>query len=277
MLLRIGVIAMTFSVAITAGVALAVVWRGDSAAEQPIAPERVSENAPPHVSGNASEAVERAARRPETGSEGASDRQEPASGSQPRAEEELESEESRKRSRPGPDSESLPVGAEDWPEPAPEEVRLSAEPRYFELPPGSVMSLTIEAIGIYNAPVFDEESRQALNSGVIHIPETPMPWKRDTQKNVYLAGHRLGYPGTGSRLIFYRLPELKRGNRIVLRDKRGGVYTYEVSEMFEVDPYATWPVQPVRDRDMVTLQTCSGPDYQKRLIVRADRARAVGF
>jgi len=28
----------------------------------------------------------------------------------------------------------------------------------------------------------------------------------------------------------------------------------------------------VRGRDMVTLQTCTGPDFKKRLIVRADRA-----
>jgi sortase (surface protein transpeptidase) len=30
----------------------------------------------------------------------------------------------------------------------------------------------------------------------------------------------------------------------------------------------------VRDRDMLTLQTCIPPDFGKRLLVRADRVRA---
>jgi sortase (surface protein transpeptidase) len=27
----------------------------------------------------------------------------------------------------------------------------------------------------------------------------------------------------------------------------------------------------IRDRDMLTLQTCTGPNWERRLIVRADR------
>ena len=56
-----------------------------------------------------------------------------------------------------------------------------------------------------------------------------------------------------------------------LRDGRGDYYQYKVNEVFVVEPGADWVVDPIRDRDMVTLQTCTMPDFQNRLIVRADR------
>ena len=56
-----------------------------------------------------------------------------------------------------------------------------------------------------------------------------------------------------------------------LRDSLGNAYTYQVSEIFVVRPDADWAIQPVRNRDMVTLQTCTYPDLVNRLIVRADR------
>ena len=39
-----------------------------------------------------------------------------------------------------------------------------------------------------------------------------------------------------------------------------------------VEPDADWVVDPVRGRDMVTLQTCTFPTFENRLIIRADRA-----
>ena len=59
---------------------------------------------------------------------------------------------------------------------------------------------------------------------------------------------------------------------MVLRDSVGNPYEYRVSETFVVTPEAEWAVDPVRGRDMVTLQTCTFPDLVNRLIVRADRA-----
>jgi sortase (surface protein transpeptidase) len=35
-------------------------------------------------------------------------------------------------------------------------------------------------------------------------------------------------------------------------------------------------VDPVRGRDVVTLQACTMPDFENRLIVRADRANRAG-
>jgi sortase A len=134
------------------------------------------------------------------------------------------------------------------------------------------MGLTIEAIGIHNAPVFDSKSQWALAKGVAHNPQTSLPWSQSAQRNVYLAGHRIGYRGTWSRMIFYNLHKLKRGDEVVLKDRAGTSYGYRVSEVFVVDPTDSWVMGQVRGRDMVTLQTCTPyPTFEKRLIVRADR------
>ena len=166
----------------------------------------------------------------------------------------------------------LPVVPEDWPRPSGEEVSEARGPRYYA-PDGSAdLALTVEAIGLYDVPVISSSAEEALDRGVIHVPQTPMPWEERAQKNVYLAGHRLGYPGTGSRLVFYDLDRLARGDAVILEDRSGNAYEYRVSEVFVVEPNADWAVDPVRGRDMVTLQTCTMPDFENRLIVRADRA-----
>jgi hypothetical protein len=46
----------------------------------------------------------------------------------------------------------------------------------------------------------------------------------------------------------------------------------EVSEIFVDKPSADWVIDPVRDRDMVTLQTCTyNTLFSNRIVVRADR------
>jgi sortase A len=138
------------------------------------------------------------------------------------------------------------------------------------------MTLTVPAIGLYGVPVIHSNTQEALDQGVIHFPQTPMPWEERDQKNVYLAGHRLEWPGAGSRLVFYNLDKLKRGDTVVLRDSLGNPYEYRVSETFVVTPESEWAVDPVmgqvRNRDMLTLQTCIPPTFEERLVIRADRA-----
>jgi sortase A len=167
--------------------------------------------------------------------------------------------------------QKLPVVSDDWPEPSGEEVAATQGSRYYPPQQDAELTLTVEAIGLYDAPVIDVASEEALEQGVIHIPQTPMPWEERAQKNVYLAGHRLGFPNTGSRLVFYNLDKLSNGDTVILKDHSGTVYEYWVSESFVVEPDADWVVDPVRDRDMVTLQICTFPNFENRLIVRADR------
>ena len=72
-------------------------------------------------------------------------------------------------------------------------------------------------------------------------------------------------------LVFSILDKMKKGDAVFLMDGRGDGYRYRVSEVFVVGPNDDWVVDPVRGRDMVTLQTCTLPDLQRRIIVRADR------
>ena len=82
----------------------------------------------------------------------------------------------------------------------------------------------------------------------------------------------MGFRGTWSRMIFYNLHKLKRGDEVVLKDRAGTSYRYRVSEVFITHPRDVWVMGQVRGRDMVTLQTCTPyPTFEKRLIMRADR------
>lgn len=182
--------------------------------------------------------------------------------------------EPRPEPEPKPEPAAGPIRApvfEEPPEPTANDIRAAQEPRHYALPDGAALGLTVEAMGIYDVPVFDSVGAWALKYGVGHHPETSMPWSDSPQRNVYLAGHRLGFPGTASHLIFYRLDELGRGDEILLKDRDGDRYRYRVTEVFETYPEDSWVMGQVRDRDMVTLQTCTGPNWERRLIVRADR------
>jgi sortase A len=172
-----------------------------------------------------------------------------------------------------PQDKLLPAAEDtDWDKPTQGELERANQERHYELLPGAIMGLTIEAIGIIDAPVFDSDGRWALANGVAHNPQTSLPWSPTAQRNVFLAGHRMGYRGTWSRMIFYNLDELKEGDKVVLKDRTGRSYEYQVSETFLADPADLWVMGQVRGRDMVTLQTCTPiPTFQKRLIVRADR------
>ncbi len=184
---------------------------------------------------------------------------------------------------PKPDKRPVPSGPrpeqqtgtlpreEGYPLPTEGQVHAAHHRRYVP-PPGAIMSLSVPAIGLRNAPVFDSEAKSVLDKGVAHLPDTSMPWSDTPERNVYLAGHRLGWPGTGSHLIFYRLDELDGGERITLRGPEGKTYNYRVIESFVVGPEANWVTGRVRDRDLLTLQTCTPiPTFQQRLIVRAER------
>jgi sortase A len=178
------------------------------------------------------------------------------------------------RPKPAPEPEPGPVQGEgnDWPVPSQGQVAAASRPRHYELPPGAIMGLTINALDLHNVPVFNSSAKWALDNGVSHEPGTSMPWSLSEQKNVYLQGHRIGWPGKESHLVFYHLNKLAKGDEILLKDRDGKRYTYRVSEAFVVEPNDSWVMGRVKGRDMVTLQTCTPiPRYDKRLIVRANR------
>jgi sortase A len=102
----------------------------------------------------------------------------------------------------------------------------------------------------------------------VHLASSGMPWKETA--NVYIAGHRIGFPGTKSNLAFYDLEDLKNGDKVYLEDAEGRKYTYEVYEKLVVEPGDLSVIQPIEGKNIVSLQTCTLPDYTKRVIYRAE-------
>lgn len=113
-------------------------------------------------------------------------------------------------------------------------------------------------------------NERALRRNVaIHLKGTGYPWQEEA--NVYLAGHRIGFPRTESFLGFYDLHRLERGDEIHLTDSEGKDYTYRVYRQEVVRPTNTTVTEPVEGRNILTLQTCTLPDYTQRLIVQAEK------
>ncbi len=155
---------------------------------------------------------------------------------------------------------------------AAEESASANDPRYYQPTSDTQMTLTIGALGLYEVPIISSANLEVLDKGLMHEPETSLPWDSGAQRNVFIAGHYLGWPGTARYLLFYNLDKLRRGEEVILEDSRGRVYRYRVSEVFEATPDDSWVMGQVRNRDMLTLQTCIPPTFEERLVVRADRA-----
>ena len=140
-------------------------------------------------------------------------------------------------------------------------------------PEDSSLSLTVpkmqrvKNIPVYTGPANDEN---ALHDGTLHVRGTGFPWQEGS--NVYIAGHRMGFPATKSFLVFNDLNDLRNGDKVVLRDGDGTRYVYHVFKTLVVDPDAYHVTQPVPGRSIVSLQTCTLPDYSRRLIVQAELA-----
>jgi sortase A len=112
----------------------------------------------------------------------------------------------------------------------------------------------------------DEESLK--NHAGIHLEDTGFPWQKEA--NVYLAGHRLGYPGYPSFLAFWDLDSLQQGDRVKVTDADGREYDYRVFQILEVDPTALYVTEPQPGKNILTLQSCTLPDYAQRLVVQAE-------
>ena len=80
----------------------------------------------------------------------------------------------------------------------------------------------------------------------------------------------MGFFGTDSFLVFFRLNELAQGDEVVLEDTAGGRYVYRAMETLVVGLQDTQVLEPVAGKSIVSLQTCTLPDYSDRLIVRGE-------
>jgi sortase A len=102
----------------------------------------------------------------------------------------------------------------------------------------------------------------------VHIKHTGYPWEKEA--NVYIAGHRLGFEGTNSHLAFWDLNKLENGDAFYITDSEGRKYTYVVFRKYVTTPDNLRVLAPVEGKNIVTLQSCTLPDYTNRLLVRAE-------
>jgi sortase A len=137
-----------------------------------------------------------------------------------------------------------------------------------EGPADKTLYLTIPKLGLKNLTVYNSYSEEKLHDSVIHLPDTGFPWQPGA--NTYIAGHRMGYFGTDSFLVFFRLNELNPGDEITIKDSLGREYAYRVTEQRVVGPEDVQVMDPVADKSRVSLQTCTLPDYSNRLIVQGE-------
>jgi sortase A len=114
-----------------------------------------------------------------------------------------------------------------------------------------------------------DDDKAFRKHAAVHLRGTGNPW--DRQANVYIAGHRLGFPGTNSWLSFWDLNVLKKGDEIFITDAAGDRYVYKVFKVFIVAPDEVSVTRPLAGRNIVSLQTCTLPDYSERLIVQAEK------
>jgi sortase A len=114
-----------------------------------------------------------------------------------------------------------------------------------------------------------DDDKAFREHAAVHLRGTGNPW--DKQANVYIAGHRLGFPRTNSWLAFWDLNVLDKGDRIFITDAAGTRYVYRVFKVFVVAPDEVSVTRPLKGRNIVSLQTCTLPDYSKRLIVQAEK------
>ena len=140
-----------------------------------------------------------------------------------------------------------------------------------DAPGNPTMTLTVpEMARVDEVPVYDAPppGKAALHDGALHLRGTGFP--RQSGANVYIAGHRLGFPATRSYLVFWDLDELENGDEVILTDANGTQYTYAIFKKLIVNPDAHYVTQPVAGRSIVSLQTCTLPDYSQRLVVQAE-------
>ena len=138
-------------------------------------------------------------------------------------------------------------------------------------PSNATMTLTVpemrrvDHVPVYTGVASDEP---ALHDGTLHVRGTGFPWQEGS--NVYIAGHRMGFPGTKSSLVFWDLNALENGDKVILTDANGTRYTYSVFKSIIINPDASYITRPVPGKSIISLQTCTLPDYSQRLIVQAE-------
>jgi sortase A len=155
---------------------------------------------------------------------------------------------------------------------APNEGGENTNEEQAQAPEDKSLKLTVpkmERIDNADIPTGEGSATQMFKeNAAVHLQGTGYPWEEEA--NVYIAGHRLGYPGTDSYLAFNDIEALQNGDEVVLEDSEGGEYTYEVFNTVVVEPTNLSVLDTVEGKNIVSLQSCTLPDYSDRIIVQAE-------
>ena len=178
-----------------------------------------------------------------------------------------------------PDTANAPQAPQEKPkeekpaeEPQQQQEGEAAPAPAAEAPEDETLRLTVPKMArikddVIPTTVGDDEAALEEHAA-IHLEGTGFPWEQEA--NVYIAGHRLGYPNTESFLAFWDLDALENGDEVTVTDANGEEYVYEVFKEFDVAPTDLYVLDPVAGKNVLTLQTCTLPDYSRRLIVQAE-------
>ena len=139
-------------------------------------------------------------------------------------------------------------------------------------PSDETLTLTVPKMErVKNSPIpstFGDDEDALRDFAGIHLDGTGFPWQEEA--NVYIAGHRLGYPNTRSFLAFWDIDNVVEGDQIFVEDANGREYTYEVFQTLEVEPTDLFVTEPIEGKNIITLQTCTLPDYARRVVVQGE-------
>lgn len=135
-------------------------------------------------------------------------------------------------------------------------------------PEDKTLYLTVPKLGLTDVPIFDSLDEEKLTESAVHVPATGFPWQQGA--NTFIAGHRIGYEGTGSWHIFYDVPSLVEGDEVIVTDSEGGEYVYRITGQETVGPENIQSMNPVEGKSVISLQTCTLPDYTERVIVQGE-------
>ncbi len=142
--------------------------------------------------------------------------------------------------------------------------KLSDTSFYIDIPKINVFLPIISNVDPFN----EKEYRKVLEKGVAQAKGTALPGEKGTS---YLFGHSSDSPWRITRynIAFFRLPELKKGD-IILIKRRGKEYKYKVSGEKTVWPNEINYLLDTKKTQLI-LQTCVpiGTSLQ-RLLVFAD-------
>jgi sortase A len=155
---------------------------------------------------------------------------------------------------------------------APSEEQEQSAEEQANAPDDPTLNITVPSMErIKDAPIPDttgDDEDSLREFAGIHLEGTGFPWQEEA--NVYIAGHRLGYPNTPSFLAFWDIDNVAEGDQVFVEDANGREYTYEVFDLLEVGPTDLFVTEPQEGKNILTLQTCTLPDYANRVIVQAE-------